>query len=292
MAKHPNLTTDQESRIPLNQPLQYKGQFGYIADAHTGAYYCMHRFYDPNTGRWLSRDPAGLEGGTNTYSYCSGNPMMEVDPSGLDSYIIISGISIFDKDHDDSPANFTKAAYYFAKKLMKEHPGEKIHFLLYSGPYTNPKRNHGRKPNLKAILADLGTVGEVVQIGSAKDINPILGRATPTSVKAIAYFGHSNADAWLLNYASNPPDRQGAFFGNDNINADQLQRPPNLDKNAYFFSAGCSQGVDNGFCSVIAGKWRIKAFGANNKTDFARMISPYRPGVSNRGIYVTWRPVN
>ncbi|MEI7987315.1 MAG: RHS repeat-associated core domain-containing protein, partial [Armatimonadota bacterium] len=64
---------------------QYKGQFGYIADAHTGAYYCTHRFYDPNSGRWLSRDPVGLEGGTNTYSYCDGNPVMLVDPSGCDS---------------------------------------------------------------------------------------------------------------------------------------------------------------------------------------------------------------
>lgn len=84
VAKHPNMTLDQASRLPLNQPLQYKGQFGYIADAHTGAYYCTHRFYDPNTGRWLSRDPIGLEGGTNTYSYCGGNPVMRADPSGLD----------------------------------------------------------------------------------------------------------------------------------------------------------------------------------------------------------------
>ena len=85
IAKHPNLTIDQASRIALNQPLQYKGQFGYIADAHTGAYYCTHRFYDPNTGRWLSRDPIGLEGGTNTYSYCNGNPVMLADPSGLEA---------------------------------------------------------------------------------------------------------------------------------------------------------------------------------------------------------------
>ncbi len=290
VAKHPNMTFDDASRAILNQPLQYKGQFGYIADAHTGAYYCTHRFYDPNSGRWLSRDPIGLEGGTNTFTYCNGNPVMQADPSGLDSYIIISGISILDKEHDNSPANFTKAAYYFAKKLMSEHPGEKIHILLYSGPYANPKRNHGKKPNLKAVLADLGTVGDVVQISNAKDINPILGRTTATSVKAIAYFGHSAADAWLLNYASNPPDANGEFFGSDNMTASQLQKPPSLDKNAYFFSAGCSQGVDKGFCSVIASKWRIKAYGANNKTDFAKMISPYRPGVSHNGKYVTWMP--
>ena len=84
VAKHPSMTIDEASRVALNQPLQYKGQFGYIADGHTGAYYCTHRFYDPNTGRWLSRDPIGLEGGTNTFSYCGGNPVMCADPSGLD----------------------------------------------------------------------------------------------------------------------------------------------------------------------------------------------------------------
>ncbi|MEI8282206.1 MAG: RHS repeat-associated core domain-containing protein, partial [Armatimonadota bacterium] len=83
VARHPNMTFDDASRAVLNQPLQYKGQYGYIADAHTGAYYCTHRFYDPNSGRWLSRDPIGLEGGTNTFAYCSGNPVMGVDPSGL-----------------------------------------------------------------------------------------------------------------------------------------------------------------------------------------------------------------
>jgi RHS repeat-associated protein len=87
VAKHPSMTIDEASRISLNQPLQYKGQYGYIADAHTGTYYCTHRYYDPNTGRWLSRDPIGLEGGTNTYLYCGGNPVMRSDASGLECTI-------------------------------------------------------------------------------------------------------------------------------------------------------------------------------------------------------------
>jgi RHS repeat-associated protein len=67
----------------LQQPLQYKGQYGYYCDSHTGLYYCMNRYYDPKMGRWLSRDPIGLEGGVNVYQYCGGNPIMFADPSGL-----------------------------------------------------------------------------------------------------------------------------------------------------------------------------------------------------------------
>jgi uncharacterized protein RhaS with RHS repeats len=44
------------------------------------------RFYDPNTGRWLSRDGLGEAGGINLYSYCGGNPISRHDPLGLVVY--------------------------------------------------------------------------------------------------------------------------------------------------------------------------------------------------------------
>jgi RHS repeat-associated protein len=65
------------------QPFQYKGQFGYFTDIHTGLCYCLNRYYDPRSGRWTSRDPIGLDGGVNVYQYCGGNPVMYADPSGL-----------------------------------------------------------------------------------------------------------------------------------------------------------------------------------------------------------------
>lgn len=75
--------TPQSVSQPLNQPFQYKGQFGYYTDAHAGLCYCLNRCYDPGSGRWTSRDPIGLDGGVNTYAYAGGNPVMNADPSGL-----------------------------------------------------------------------------------------------------------------------------------------------------------------------------------------------------------------
>lgn len=74
---------EPNSQRMRRQPFQYKGQAGYYGDAHTGLYYCHNRYYDPRLGSWLSRDPIGLDGGTNLYSYCGGNPVMFWDPSGL-----------------------------------------------------------------------------------------------------------------------------------------------------------------------------------------------------------------
>jgi hypothetical protein len=42
-----------------------------------------HRFYDPETGRYISADPIGLAGGMNLYAYVGGNPVNWVDPEGL-----------------------------------------------------------------------------------------------------------------------------------------------------------------------------------------------------------------
>jgi RHS repeat-associated protein len=42
-----------------------------------------YRSYDPNTGRWLTRDPLGENGGINLYDYVNDNPINVCDPLGL-----------------------------------------------------------------------------------------------------------------------------------------------------------------------------------------------------------------
>jgi RHS repeat-associated protein len=49
----------------------------------TGLYNFRARWYDSVTGRWLSKDPIGLEGGLNLYAFCGNDPVNFIDPSGL-----------------------------------------------------------------------------------------------------------------------------------------------------------------------------------------------------------------
>ena len=42
-----------------------------------------HCFYNPSTGRWLSRDPVAEKGGKNLYAFVANSPVSSVDPLGL-----------------------------------------------------------------------------------------------------------------------------------------------------------------------------------------------------------------
>ena len=48
----------------------------------TGLYNFRARWYDPITGRWLSKDPIGIAGGLNQYQAFANNPVNVRDPDG------------------------------------------------------------------------------------------------------------------------------------------------------------------------------------------------------------------
>ena len=76
-----------------------------LYDIETGLYYLQSRYYDPQTGRFISMDsieyldPESIHG-LNLYAYCANNPVMCVDPSGrfaltLGAILAIGGILLF-----------------------------------------------------------------------------------------------------------------------------------------------------------------------------------------------------
>ena len=54
---------------------------GYQEDGESGYKLLGHRYYDPEIGRFLTRDLA--QEGRNWYGYCDNNPLAMVDPTGL-----------------------------------------------------------------------------------------------------------------------------------------------------------------------------------------------------------------
>ncbi|WP_437434600.1 RHS repeat-associated core domain-containing protein, partial [Yokenella regensburgei] len=59
--------------------LRFPGQYD---DDESGLFYNRFRYYDCDTGQYLSADPVGLLGGVNPYGYVT-NPLKWIDPLGL-----------------------------------------------------------------------------------------------------------------------------------------------------------------------------------------------------------------
>jgi len=53
-------------------------------DSESRLYYYRARYYDPETGRFLSEDPIGFLGGVNLYLYVLNNSVNFVDPYGME----------------------------------------------------------------------------------------------------------------------------------------------------------------------------------------------------------------
>ncbi len=64
----------------LTNPLRFTAR---EYDAESGLYFYRARYYDPQAGRFISRDPIGIRGGLNVYAYAHNHSTQRVDPFGL-----------------------------------------------------------------------------------------------------------------------------------------------------------------------------------------------------------------
>jgi len=69
-------------------PFQFSTKY---TDAETGLNYYGYRYYNPSTGRWLSRDPLEEQGGANLYGFVGNNPLDRFDPYGQ-SWLEVIGL--------------------------------------------------------------------------------------------------------------------------------------------------------------------------------------------------------
>ena len=91
-------------------------------DFFSGLYYYGLRYFDPRSGRWLSKDPLSEKGGFNLYGFVANNAIGWVDKMGLDPW----GHHIFPQKYWKNAPKDVKDVFNDPKNRIDE-PGYKDH---------------------------------------------------------------------------------------------------------------------------------------------------------------------
>ncbi|WP_232363770.1 RHS repeat domain-containing protein [Desulfogranum japonicum] len=225
--------------------LRFSGQY---YDFETGEHYNWHRFYDPETGRYISADPIGLDGGLNLYAYVENDPVNWIDPFGLESILIFKTEGNPVRD----PANpWHKPAQYAAKESYE----------LYGDKYDN----------LDVSIHNVNTVS---------DLNTAL--KTHDDIVRIVIIGHSNSRVIGVGNA-NAPGTNISTRGGINDVSPYFLNWSNLTVDASIEIWGCNSGKgENSVAQDIANASNRPTSGFENYLNFDKNGKPFvrwhRPG--------------
>lgn len=81
--------TTASAQLAVSNQHRFPGQ---QVDLETGVHYNVRRYYDPETGRYITRDPIGFEGGLNHFAYAEVDPINLTDPTGEVAPLVAYGL--------------------------------------------------------------------------------------------------------------------------------------------------------------------------------------------------------
>jgi RHS repeat-associated protein len=135
--------------LDTNPGFQPFGFAGGLWDADTGLLRFGARDYDPETGRWTSRDPLAFAGGgTNLFAYALNSPVQLIDPAGITPLMTPFASrygffqDIFQRLHD---LGETLADFWYNYEQMKDaaHKGGDKYFHCLANCQASRSGPHG-----------------------------------------------------------------------------------------------------------------------------------------------------
>jgi RHS repeat-associated protein len=143
-----NLATKQYAGMYMHQPSGL-----YLTRAGDGS--STGRPFDPATGRWLSRDPIGEDGGINLYAYTDNDPIDGIDPWGLFSVVASEFGGAGDANHNGY-GPFNAGNDYKGPMVDPNKPGASLPATLPSDQRMVKITNPANGKSVVAPLVDKG----------------------------------------------------------------------------------------------------------------------------------------
>lgn len=175
----PNEDPDQGGTL-FEFAMRFPGQ---RYDPESGLHYNVQREYDPASGRFVTSNSLGLQGGISTYGYVKGNPLASVDPDGMQAIPLLP-----------RPPPVVTAA----PGAVGAHNGTDL---------SNPSGNWDFGPKISSdSLRNALKTGEMLGVGP----NGILNPHSPASQMAVALIKSACADGDDEDFVA---DRQSRIQG-------------------------------------------------------------------------------
>jgi hypothetical protein len=219
--------------------------------------------------------------------------------------IVIGGVSVNESTHDKYPQNFIDPAL-----RRGEAWGKDVHYLFFAPSYERRVRNQKSEHPLVFIRRRLmqdqcgdydprhlthwekdpqhfyWTVKNSAH-AAGYDFTAIKNRNELTAalqnigtISTLEYYGHSDHDELYLDYGIDGSINSYQRWGSNQAAAIPASK---FAPDAVFASYGCKQGQAGGLAHRLRNRWKIKAVGAEGRSDYAVMgdwesLFPDAPG--------------
>lgn len=149
-----------------DNPFTFSGAYGVMAEGDSGLYYMRARYYNAAIGRFIARDPVQSTNPREIapYLYAKNNPMLNVDPTGLNPEEAVPAKKCDGKKENKTDRRREVPNYKPSKKSSKPQPKTT----------SSPARGDNRYPNEDPGLA--GALNEVVGNYVIFEYNPCTGK--------------------------------------------------------------------------------------------------------------------